>query len=72
MNRRAKRALLVASLLAVAAVTSGCEIDILPVVDCSGINQPDMGGLVCLGLNMFALSAGAIAIIIAILLGLPR
>lgn len=72
MNRRAKRAMLLASLLIVVAVTSGCEIDILPVVDCSGIDQPDMGGLICFGLNMLALSAGAIAIILAILVGLPR
>ena len=35
-------------------------------VDCSGIDQPDMGGLVCLGANVFALQAGAALIIAAL------
>lgn len=47
----------VAMLIAIAMTASACEIDVLPVVDCSGIDQPDMGGLVCLGLNMAALQA---------------
>ncbi len=54
---------------AVVAMASGCELS-LPVVDCSGINQPDMGGLVCFGLNIVAVSAGALAVIVAILLAL--
>jgi hypothetical protein len=69
MTRNQKRALLVATVLVVAMATSACEIDVLPVVDCSGINQPDMGGLVCLGMNAFALSAGVIALIAALVLG---
>jgi len=70
MNRKQKRALLVATLVVVAVTASACEINVLPVVDCSGINQPDMGGLVCLGMNAFALSAGVIALIAALVLGL--
>lgn len=71
MTRNTKRLLLLTNLIALVVVASACEIE-LPVVDCSGINQPDMGGLVCFGMNMLALSAGAVAIIIALLLGIPR
>ena len=70
MTRNQRRALLMAALVVVAMSASACEIDVLPVVDCSGINQPDMGGLVCLGMNAFALSAGVIALIAALVLGL--
>ncbi len=69
MHRYSRAALLVTVVLAVAMMTSACEIT-PPQVDCSGINQPDMGGLVCLGLNVFAWSASAIAIIVAIILAL--
>ena len=69
-----RRALSVIGLLAVAAVASGCEIDLFQA-DCSWINQPDMGGLVCLGVNILGLGASVIAIIVAILVwlgGLPK
>ncbi len=75
MRRHAtRRVLSVIGLIAVAAVASGCEIDLFQA-DCSWIDQPDMGGLVCLGLNFLGLGASAIAIIVAILVwlgGLPK
>ncbi len=69
MTRNAKLLLLMSSLLAVAMVANACEIS-LPMVDCSGINQPDSGGLVCLGLNAIAIPVSLVAILIALLLGL--
>jgi len=69
MDRRAKQLMLVAMLVAVAASTSACELS-LSVVDCSFIDQPDMGGLVCLGANMLTIAAGVLAIIAAVALGL--
>ena len=74
MRRASKRLLSVLGLFAVATVASGCEIDLFQA-DCSWIDQPDMGGLVCLGLNFLGLGASAIAIIVAILVwlgGLPK
>ena len=75
MTRHIKRRLLSAiGLLAVVAVSSGCELDLFQA-DCSWINQPDMGGLVCLGLNFLGLGASVIAIIVALLVwlgGLPK
>ncbi len=68
MPRHTRTLLLVTAVLAMAMMTSACELQ-LPA-DCSGINQPDMGGLVCLGLNAIVISASAIAIIVAILLAL--
>jgi hypothetical protein len=68
-TRRAQRLILVASLIAIAVVASGCEIR-LPFVDCSWINQPDSGGIVCAGIQVIALQASLIALILAIILGL--
>lgn len=53
---------MVAGLVMVMALTSGCELS-LPVTDCSWINQPDMGGLVCLGANVLAIQLGAVALL---------
>jgi hypothetical protein len=69
MPRHTRTVLFATAVVAMAMMTSGCELS-LPVVDCSGINQPDMGGLVCFGLNVVAVSAGALAVIVAILLAL--
>ena len=68
MNLHTKRVVLVAVLTAVAVVASGCE---LPRVDCSDINQPDMGGLVCVGRTVATMYAGVAAIValLAILIG---
>jgi hypothetical protein len=68
LTRTTRLLLLTASLIGVAVVASSCDIT-LPVTDCSWIHQPDMGGLVCLGANAVALSAGLIAIVLAVLLG---
>lgn len=65
MRLKKNRILLVASLIMVAGVTSGCELS-LPVTDCSWIDQPDMGGLVCLGANVLAIQAGAVVILLAL------
>lgn len=70
MTGNGKRLLWAAAVVSMVGVASGCTIE-LPQVDCSWINQPDMGGLVCLGVNVIAWSAGAIALIVALLLGLP-
>jgi len=64
-----RRVLSAIGLLAVAAVASGCEIDLFQA-DCSWIDQPDMGGLVCLGVNFLALGASVVAIVVAILVWL--
>lgn len=69
MDRRTRWALLATGLLAMAMMTSACELS-FPVVDCSGIDQPDMGGLVCFGLNVAAVGVGLIAIVLAILAAL--
>ncbi|MHB1139309.1 MAG: hypothetical protein ACYC2O_10165 [Microthrixaceae bacterium] len=62
MNRSTKRVVLVAVLVAVVVVASGCELS-LPAVDCSDIDQPDMGGLVCLGRSVATMYAGLAAIL---------
>ena len=62
MTRNRKMVVLTATLLVVAVVVSSCELS-LNNVDCSGIDQPDMGGLVCLGANVVALQAGAALIV---------
>jgi uncharacterized membrane protein len=64
------RKLLMVGLVAIVLVVSACELS-LNNVDCSGINQPDMGGLVCFGMNVVALQAAAVLIIgvLAALLG---
>lgn len=67
MTRNPKKLLLLTSLVVGAMALSACEIT-LPQVDCSGIDQPDMGGLVCLGLNAAALNA--LALLAAAILGL--
>ena len=68
MNLHRKHVALVAVLLAVAVVASGCE---LGGIDCSDINQPDMGGLVCLGRHAATFQLGVVAILafLAILVG---
>ena len=68
MTQNRKMVVLTATLLVVAVVVSSCELS-LNNVDCSGIDQPDMGGLVCLGANVVALQAGA-ALILAVLAAL--
>lgn len=70
MGVRTKRVMLVAVLIAVVVAASGCELA-LPAVDCSDINQPDMGGLVCFGRSVATLYAGAAALIalVALLVG---
>ncbi|MEI2651804.1 MAG: hypothetical protein V9G12_06560 [Microthrixaceae bacterium] len=65
MTRNRRMMVLTTTLLVVALVASSCELS-LNNVDCSGIDQPDMGGLVCLGANVFALQAGAALIIAAL------
>ncbi len=69
MDQKRNRWLLLAALGVVAQVASGCDIA-LPVTDCSWVNQPDMGGLLCLGANVLSLFGGAIAFLIALLGGL--
>ncbi len=65
MTRNRRMMVLTTTLLVVALAASSCELS-LNNVDCSGIDQPDMGGLVCLGANVFALQAGAALIIAAL------
>jgi len=65
MTRNRRMMVVTTTLLVVAVVVSSCELS-LNNVDCSGIDQPDMGGLVCLGANVFALQAGAALIIAAL------
>lgn len=69
MSQRTKWMLVAAGLAAIVLTTSACELT-LPVVDCSGINQPDMGGLVCLGLNATAITLGVLALLAALVVGL--
>jgi hypothetical protein len=69
MSGNAKRTLAVIGLLAVLVAASGCEIT-LPPVDCSGINQPDMGGLVCFGATVLSAIGGALAFFLALLASL--
>jgi hypothetical protein len=69
MSRNTKWLLAVAGLIGIAVAASACDLT-LPVVDCSGINQPDMGGLVCLGLNATAITLSVLALIAALLVGL--
>ena len=68
MARNKKLLILATMLCAVALVSSACDINVLPIVDCSGVNQPDSGGLVCLGLNAAALNV--IALLFAAIFGL--
>lgn len=67
MSRNAKLLSLLVGLIAVAIIVSACDIK-LPV-DCSFINQPDSGGLVCLGANAIALSLGLVALLVALVIG---
>ena len=69
MTRHTTWLLAVAGLMAIAVAASSCELA-LPVVDCSGIDQPDMGGLVCLGLNATAIVLSVLALIAALAVGL--
>jgi hypothetical protein len=64
ITRNQRMLMLAALLLVVAFVANGCELS-LNNVDCSFINQPDMGGLVCFGVNVLALQAVALAAIAA-------
>ena len=67
MARKKNVYLAATMVITLTAVLSACEIS-FPWVDCSGIDQPDMGGLVCVGLNGIALSA--VVALIAVALGL--
>lgn len=69
MSRNTRRFLWVATLVTITIAVSGCEIS-LPLADCSSINQPDMGGLVCLGLNVLTAAASVVGIIAALLVAL--
>ena len=70
MTRRTRSLILGSTLIVMVLLASACEIDFPQTVDCSGINQPDNGGLVCLGLNVIGLVGGLAAILIALLVGL--
>jgi hypothetical protein len=69
MARHSKLLLFATTLVALAFVAGACEVR-LPLVDCSWINQPDSGGIICAGLQVVALQASVIALILAVALGL--
>jgi len=61
-NGQIRRALIVFCFVAIAVVASGCN-----PVDCSDINQPDMGGLVCVGRQYLAVVGTALLGIVGLL-----
>ena len=67
MTRNSRRALSVLGLVAIVVVASSCEMG----ADCSWIDQPDMGGLLCVGTNFLAFTGGLLAIVIALLASIP-
>ncbi|MGB3410051.1 MAG: hypothetical protein WBA45_02540 [Microthrixaceae bacterium] len=69
MTTRSKHLVLAVGLITFAIAVSGCELS-LPAVDCSWINQADMGGLVCLGQSMLTLIASLLALVGVVALGL--
>ena len=68
VSRRTKLLLFVTSLVALTFVASACELRLQG--DCSWINQPDMGGLVCLGVNVLGAAASLIALLLALVIGI--
>ena len=69
MSRQRKLLLFATTLIALTFVASACDVG-LPWVDCSWIDQPDMGGLVCAGGQVLALQATLSALILALVFGI--
>ena len=65
MDRHTRIVAVLLGVIGLAVVASGCEIAI-PSVDCSWINQPDMGGLVCLGANYAAWVGGLLVLLLGL------